>query len=66
MSKTNKLIDDRYLGDGVYARFTGYNTQLDLRGQDDTTLIVLEPQVLEALAHFQRDIAAAQAEAKKQ
>lgn len=56
---TKKLIEDRYLGDGVYARFTGYNIALDLRGQDNTTLIVLEPEVLAALIRFQRDIIAA-------
>jgi hypothetical protein len=46
-----KPIED-YLGDGVYATFDGYDLTLDLRGQDDTTRIVLEPQVLEALLRF--------------
>lgn len=59
MTETKKLIEDRYLGDGVYARFTGYNVTLDLGGQDNTTLIVLEPEVLAALIRFRGDIIAA-------
>lgn len=45
-------VPDSYLGDGVYASFDGFNIWLDLRGQDDTTKIALEPQVLEALDGF--------------
>lgn len=41
--------DSTYLGDGVYASFDGYHILLDLRGQDDTTKIALEPAVIEAL-----------------
>ena len=47
-----KMIDDDYLGDGVYASFDGYYIVLDLRAQDSTTRIALEPQVLEALDRY--------------
>ncbi len=49
-------MDDRYLGDGVYASFDGYHVTLDLRGQDSTTRISLEPAVLIGLNQFVRDI----------
>ncbi len=45
-------MDDTYLGDGVYASFDGYGYRLDLRGQDTTTKIYLEPSVLAALVRF--------------
>ena len=45
---------ETYLGDGVYATFDGQCITLDLRGQDDTTRIVLEPEVLEALIRFSK------------
>lgn len=41
--------DDSYLGDGVYASFDGYDIVLDLRAQDSTTRIALEPAVMDAL-----------------
>jgi len=41
-----------YLGDGVYATHDGYSITLDLRFQDNTTFIVLEPSVLAALIRF--------------
>ncbi len=50
------MMDDRYLGDGVYASFDGYHVTLDLRGQDSTTRISLEPAVLIGLNQFVRDI----------
>jgi hypothetical protein len=43
---------DEYLGDGVYASFDGYHVWLDLRGQDDSTRIALEPPVFEALLRY--------------
>lgn len=46
------LIDDAYLGDGVYASFDGYSVWLDLRGLDSTTKIAMEPYVMVALDHF--------------
>lgn len=47
-----KIIDDTYLGDGVYASFDGYHIVLDLRRQDDTTRISVEPAVLKALDRY--------------
>ena len=52
-----KKIEDRYLGDGVYASFDGFNIILDLRGQDNTTRIALEPQVLGMLMIYEQEIA---------
>ena len=52
---------ETYLGDGVYAVYEGYEGQtefritIDLRGQDDTTVIVLESEVLARLADFDVD-----------
>ena len=45
-------VDDAYLGDGVYASFDGYSVWLDLRAQDKTTRIALEPKVFAALQKF--------------
>lgn len=41
-----------YLGDGVYASFDGYHVILDLRAQDSTTRIALEPAVMEQLKAY--------------
>ncbi|MCP4166036.1 MAG: hypothetical protein GY759_09110 [Chloroflexi bacterium] len=49
-------MEDRYLGDGVYASFDGFSITLDLRGQDNTTRIVLEPEVLLRLNQFSVDL----------
>ena len=49
---TAKYVEDSYLGDGVYASFDGYGIALDLRGQDNTTRIVLEPTVFDALVQY--------------
>jgi hypothetical protein len=48
-------MKETYLGDGVYAVFDGYSISLDLRGQDTTTSIVLEPEVLESLDRFRKE-----------
>jgi len=45
-------IEDRYLGDGVYASFDGYYIDLDLRGQNDHTCISLDPAVMNALIRY--------------
>lgn len=45
-----------YLGDGVYAVFSGYNITLDLRGQDTFTKIALEPEVMAALKRFEERV----------
>ena len=49
-------MPEEYLGDGVYASFDGYHIWLDLRGQDSTTKIALEPPVFEALIKFRDSI----------
>lgn len=51
-----KEIEDTYLGDGVYASFDGFSIALDLRGQDTTTRIVLEPAVVTALFNYRKRI----------
>lgn len=45
-----------YLGDGVYASFDGWMIWLTLDGQDSTTRIALEPQVLHALKEFEAEV----------
>ena len=45
-------MEDQYLGDGVYASFDGYHTWLDLRAQDTTTKIALEPAVVLRLIEY--------------
>lgn len=47
-----KKIEDVYLGDGVYASFDGYHISLDLRGQDNTTKIALDPRVVSSLESY--------------
>lgn len=44
--------EDTYLGDGVYASFDGWLMWLDLRAQDSTTRIGIEPEVFEALVRY--------------
>lgn len=51
-----KIIEDDYLGDGVYASFDGYHIILDLRGQDDYTRIALEPPVLKRLDRYRASV----------
>ena len=41
-----------YMGDGVYATIDTQGITLDLRGQDDTTVIVMEPEVWDTLTTF--------------
>ena len=50
------VISDRYLGDGVYASFDGYNIVLDLRGQDAGIRIGLEPEVLCQFDEFRANL----------
>jgi len=47
---------EEYLGDGVYVVFDGYSFVLDLRGQDNSTKIILEPVVMDALDRFRKRI----------
>ena len=46
---------EKYLGDGVYASFDGYNIVLDLRDQG-TDRIYLEPAVFAALIEYQKQL----------
>ena len=57
-------IDDRYLGDGVYARWDGHQIILDLRGQDSTTRIALVPSVMVSLSEYFDHIKAEYAKGK--
>ncbi len=50
--------EERYLGDGVYASCDGYHIILDLRAQDSTTRIALEPPVFDALLKYRDDLTA--------
>ncbi len=52
------LLEDRYIGDGVYASFDGYHIILGLRAQDTTTRIALEPDVLTGLMRYRADVEA--------
>ena len=45
---------DVYLGDGVYAGFDGFHIILDLRAQDPSVRIALEPVVYAALREYAR------------
>ncbi len=47
-------MKETYLGDGVYATFNGFAIVLDLRAQDSTTRITLEPSILAALNEFDK------------
>ena len=49
-------MEDRYLGDGVYASFDGFMIWLDLRGQDSTTKIALEHGVFNELIKYNQDV----------
>lgn len=63
---TGSAFEERYLGDGVYASFDGYHIILDLRAQDDTTRIALEPQVLESLRLYEVYVDAIRAKLAKE
>lgn len=48
-------MDERYLGDGVYAQWDGYHIILDLRMEGDSR-IALEPAVYQRLVEYKKDI----------
>lgn len=52
---------ETYLGEGVYAVFDGYSITLDLRAQPPTAnnAIVLEPDVMNRLVAFRKEVYAA-------
>jgi hypothetical protein len=47
---------ERYLGDGVYASFDGYQIWLDTRGESPVSRIALEPAVYWALIKYVGDL----------
>lgn len=53
-----KIMETRYLGDGVYASFDGSQIWLDLRGQATTTRIALDQDTFNALITYRDDILA--------
>lgn len=53
---THPVIEDRYLGDGVYASFDGYHIWLDTRAQIPNNRIALEPEVLARLDDFRKAV----------
>lgn len=48
---------ERYLGDGVYASFDGFQIWLDTRAQPEVNRIALEPETFDALLRYQRELA---------
>ena len=58
--------EERYLGDGVYGSCDGYHIILDLRAQDSTTRIALEPAVFDALISYREDLFARANKARDQ
>lgn len=48
--------DVRYIGDGVYASFDGYQIWLRVGSHEAMPLVALEPSVLEALCKVATDI----------
>ncbi len=57
-------MEDRYLGDGVYASFDGFMIWLGLDGQSyGTVKIALEPEVFSALVQYNKDCQVANGQA---
>lgn len=50
-------IQPRYIGDGVYASFDGYQIWLHLGSHLSPGVVALEPAVLDSLNEFARAIA---------
>jgi hypothetical protein len=48
--------NERYIGDGVYASFDGYQIWLDTRAQEPVNRIALEPSVYAQLLRFAKDM----------
>lgn len=51
-------MDEKYLGDGVYVSFDGYQLRLRASREDRDDEIYLEPAVYEALTDFVRNLRA--------
>ena len=57
-------MEDRYLGDGVYASFDGYHIWLDLRGQDNYTKIALDSYALKGFIEYAKAVGMVEEEKK--
>lgn len=55
MEPITQSVTETYLGDGVYAKFDGWNIWLDLHAQGPDR-ICLEPEVLLALFKFAKSL----------
>lgn len=58
-----QVVEERYLGDGVYASWDGWHVWLDLRAQregDHVCRIALDQQVFEQLVQFREQALKAQ------
>lgn len=51
------MIEDVYIGDGVYVSFDGYHLVLDLRAQPSGDRIALEPECWKKLREYVNEIA---------
>ena len=51
-------MEDRYLGDGVYASFDGYQIWLNADRDERQHAIALDASTFDALMKYQRDLAA--------
>lgn len=52
----SEQIKPRYLGDGVYASFDGYQIWLHVGSHDTPPVVALEPRVLVSLNTYASDI----------
>lgn len=49
-------FEKRYLGDGVYASFDGYQVWLHVNHREAPPCVALEPSVIDALNRYYRDM----------
>lgn len=52
----SKEFEQRYLGDGVYASFDGYQVWLHVNHHEAPPCVALEPAVIDALNRYFRDV----------
>ena len=57
-------MTDRYLGDGVYASFDGYQIWL-AANHHDNKVIALDPHVMAALSRYWKDLLEKEAEQRR-
>lgn len=52
-------MDKRHLGNGVYIEYDGFGLTLTTKGNENVTnIIYLNPNVLDAMTQYNRDVAA--------